>query len=221
MDESLKIAVALAYGYLLGAVPMSYVVGRLIKGIDLRKVGSGNVGASNMWVHVGPFWVFPIGVFDVFVKGMTPALVARALDLELDVQVGASLLAIVGHNWPVWLKFQGGRGIAPTAGVLLSLGRLELAALVVIATAGWQLTKASPVWVLIGFGILPLLSLWWDRPGEAVWLMTGILAITVVKRLASNSLRSPGVSVPRMLLNRLLFDRDIADHDAWVERNAE
>jgi glycerol-3-phosphate acyltransferase PlsY len=141
--------------------------------------------------------------------------------LELDVQVGASLLAIVGHNWPVWLKFQGGRGIAPTAGVLLSLGRLELAAFVVIATAGWQLTKASPVWVLIGFGSLPVLSLYWDRPAATVWLMGGILGITVAKRLASNSLRSPGVSLPRMLLNRLLFDRDIADHDAWVERSAE
>jgi len=221
MDDSLKIAIALAYGYLLGAVTMSYVVARAIKGIDLRKVGSGNVGASNVWIHVGTFWAFPIGIFDVFVKGLTPALVARALDLELDVQVAASLLAIVGHNWPVWLKFQGGRGIAPTAGVLLSLGRLELAAFVVLATAGWQLTKSSPVWVLIGFGTLPLLSLWWGRPTETVWLMIGILGITVAKRLASNSLKSPGVSLPRVLLNRLLFDRDIADHDTWVERSAE
>jgi len=221
MDDSLKIAIALAYGYLLGAVPMSYLVARAIKGIDLRKVGSGNVGASNVWIHVGTFWAFPIGIFDVFVKGLTPALVARALDLELDVQVAASLLAIVGHNRPVWLKFQGGRGIAPTAGVLLSLGRLELAAFVVLATAGWQLTKSSPVWVLIGFGTLPLLSLWWGRPTETVWLMIGILGITVAKRLASNSLKSPGISLPRVLLNRLLFDRDIADHDTWVERSAE
>ena len=221
MDDSLKIAIALAYGYLLGAVPMSYVVARAVKGIDLRKVGSGNVGASNIWIHVGKFWVFPIGVFDVFGKGLTPALVARALDLELDVQVIASLLAIVGHNWPVWLKFQGGRGIAPTAGVLLSLGRLELAAFVVLATAGWQLTKSSPVWVLISFGMLPVLSWYWGGSAEAVWLTSGILGITVAKRLASNSLKSPGVSLPRLLLNRFLFDRDIADHDAWVERSAE
>jgi glycerol-3-phosphate acyltransferase PlsY len=221
MDDSLKIAISLTYGYLLGAVPMSYVVGRVIKGIDLRKVGSGNVGASNVWIHVGKFWVFPIGVFDVFAKGLTPALVARALDLDLDVQVGASLLAIVGHNWPVWLQFQGGRGVGPTTGVLLSLGRLELAAFVVIATAGWQLTKSSPVWVLIAFGSLPGLALWWGHSTETVWMTVGILGITVAKRLASNSLRSPGVSLPLMLLNRLLYDRDIADHDAWVERSAQ
>ena len=221
MDESLKIALTLTYGYLLGSVPMSYVVGRLVKGVDLRKVGSGNVGASNVWVHVGKFWIFPIGIFDLFVKGITPAIVARSLDLDLSVQVIASLLAIVGHNWPLWLKFQGGRGVAPTAGVLLMLGRLELAVAIVLTAAGWQLTKSSAVWVLVSFASLPLLSLWWGRPTEVVWFMVGLLAITIAKRLASNSLKSPGVSFPRLMLNRLLFDRDIVDHDAWVQRTSE
>jgi hypothetical protein len=66
-----------------------------------------------------------------------------------------------------------------------------------------------------------VLSWYWDGSAEAVWLTSGILGITVAKRLASNSLKSPGVSLPRLLLNRFLFDRDIADHDAWVERSAE
>ena len=219
MDERIAIAGVLAYGYLLGSIPISYVIGRLVKGVDLREVGSGTVGASNVWYNVGHAWIFPVGVFDVFVKGMTPALVARAFDLELGPQVGASLLAIVGHNWPVYLKFQGGRGVAPTVGVLLSLGRLELAVFLVMATAGWQLTQSAAVWVLIGFGSLPLLALWWGRPAEIIGLMAGVLLITGGKRLTSNSLSSPGVPFPRLMLNRLLFDRDIADHDAWIRRN--
>jgi glycerol-3-phosphate acyltransferase PlsY len=219
MDERIAIAGVLAYGYLLGSIPISYVIGRLVKGVDLREVGSGTVGASNVWYNVGRAWIFPVGVFDVFVKGMTPALVARAFDLELGPQVGASLLAIVGHNWPVYLKFQGGRGVAPTVGVLLSLGRLELAVFLVMATAGWQLTQSAAVWVLIGFGSLPLLALWWGRPAEIIGLMAGVLLITGGKRLTSNSLSSPGVPFPRLMLNRLLFDRDIADHDAWIRRN--
>jgi glycerol-3-phosphate acyltransferase PlsY len=219
MDERIAIAFVLAYGYLLGSIPMSYVTGRLVKGIDLRKVGSGTVGASNVWYNVGHAWIFPVSVFDVFVKGMTPALVARAFDLDLDVQVLASLLAVAGHNWPVYLKFQGGRGIAPTVGMLLAMGRLELAVFMVVSTAGWQLTQSSAVWVLIAFGALPLVSLWLGRPSEYAGLMAGVLVITVAKRLASNSLSSPGVSFPRLMLNRLLFDRDIADHDAWMTRN--
>jgi len=198
---------------------MSYVTGRLVKGIDLRKVGSGTVGASNVWYNVGHAWIFPVSLFDVFVKGMTPALVARAFDLDLDVQVLASLLAVAGHNWPVFLKFQGGRGIAPTVGMLLAMGRLELAVFMVVSTAGWQLTQSSAVWVLIAFGTMPLVSLWLGRPTEYAGLMAGVLVITIAKRLASNSLSSPGMSFPRLMLNRLLFDRDIADHDVWMTRN--
>ncbi|MDA0797306.1 MAG: glycerol-3-phosphate acyltransferase [Chloroflexi bacterium] len=219
MDERIAIAFVLAYGYLLGSIPMSYVTGRLVKGIDLRKVGSGTVGASNVWYNVGHAWIFPVSLFDVFVKGMSPALVARAFDLDLDVQVLASLLAVAGHNWPVFLKFQGGRGIAPTVGMLLAMGRLELAVFMVVSTAGWQLTQSSAVWVLIAFATMPLVSLWLGRPTEYAGLMAGVLVITIAKRLASNSLSSPGVSFPRLMLNRLLFDRDIADHDVWMTRN--
>ena len=220
MDGPLAAAIVFAYAYLLGSLNMSYIVGRVVKGIDLRKVGSGTVGASNVWYNVGKYWIFPIGVFDLFVKGMTPPLVARALDLDLTVQVAGSLLAIIGHNWPIFLKFQGGRGVAPTVGALLVLGRLELAAFIIVATAGWRLTKASAVWVLLGFAAMPFLSLWWERPAAIVWLMVGVLGVTVAKRLASNSLSRTGVPLGQLMLNRLLFDRDIADHDVWMKRNS-
>ena len=219
MDDSLQIALVLLFAYLLGSVPAAWIAARLVKGIDLRNVGSGTIGASNVYYNVGRFWIVPVGIFDLFVKGLTPVFLARALDLGIEAQAAAGLLSVVGHNWPVFLRFKGGRGVAPSVGALLALGRLELAFFIVITSAGWQFTKASGVWVLVGFASLPLVALYFQRPSAVVLMMAGLLLITIVKRLASNSLRGSGVPLPQLLLNRLLYDRDIADHDAWVRRN--
>ena len=220
MDDSLQIALSLLYAYMLGSVPAAWIVARLVKGIDLRKVGSGTIGASNVYYNVGRFWILPVGIFDLFVKGLTPVYLARALDLAIEVQAAAGLLAVIGHNWPITLGFKGGRGVAPSVGTLLALGRLELAFFIVVTSAGWQFTKASGVWVLLGFVSLPFVALYFQRPTAVVLLMVGLLLVTVVKRLASNSLRGSDVPLPQLLFNRLMYDRDIADHDAWVQRNA-
>ena len=220
MDDSLKIALVLVFGYLLGSVTSAYIVGRVVKGVDLRKVGSGTVGASNVYYNVGRFWIVPVGVFDLLVKGLVPIYLARALDLGIGVQVVAGLLVVVGHNWPLFLGFTGGRGVAPAVGVLLALGRLELAFFIVLAATGWRFTKSSAVWVLAGFVALPLAAIYFGKPVEVVLLMVALLLITVVKRLASSSLRGSEIGLLRLLFNRLIYDRDIADHAAWVHRNA-
>ena len=222
MDESVKIAFALLYASLLGSVNAAYVVGRVVKGVDLRTVGSKNAGASNVWQQVGRFWLFPVGAFDMFAKGMTSIYLARyALGLELEWQAAAGLLAIAGHNWSIFLGFQGGRGIAPTVGVLIAMARLELAMFIIIATMGWRLTGNSPVWVLVGLASLPLWAVLWDKPGATVALTAGVLAIAAAKRLVSNSSNASGTPMPRLLYNRLLYDRDIADHDQWVNQGGE
>lgn len=219
MDEQLQATLTLVCAYLLGSVPTAYVVGRIVKGIDLRRVGSGTIGASNVYYNVGRFWIVPVGVFDVFVKGLAPIYAARSLDLDLTVQAAAGVLVVVGHNWPIYLRFKGGRGVAPSVGVLLAMGRLELAFIIVLACAGWQFTRAAAVWVLIAFLSLPIVALYFERPSSVVLLMVGLLLVTVIKRLVSNSFRATGVNLPTLMLNRLLLDRDIADHDTWVQRN--
>ena len=219
MDDSLKIALVLSYGYLIGSVPTAYLAGRILRGIDIRRVGSGNVGASNVWYSVGQRWVVPIGAFDILVQGMSPPLIARAMGLEIEVQAAAGLLAVIGHNWSVFLRFEGGRGVAPALGVAMALARLELSVFLLVAVAGWRLTRGAALWVLVGFGTLPLLSLYWDRPTGVVLAMAGLFLVVVAKRLTSNKLRSTGVPVPRLMMNRLLYDRDIADHDEWVRRD--
>lgn len=217
--DAFALVLVLSYAYLVGSVPSAYIVGRAVKGVDLRSVGSGTLGASNVFYNVGRFWIVPVGVFDIFVKGLSPVYLARALDLPVDAQAAGGLLAVVGHNWPLFLGFKGGRGVAPTVGALLALGRLELALFIVIAVAGWRLTNSSAVWALAAFASLPLSALYFDRPPAVALLMLGLLAIAVVKRLLGNE-RGEGVPLSRLLLNRLLFDRDVRDHQSWVRRNA-
>jgi glycerol-3-phosphate acyltransferase PlsY len=219
LDESAKIAAVIIYGYLLGSVNSAFIAGKLVKGIDLRKVGSGTVGAANVWYHVGHFWIFPVGVFDMFVKGMTPVYIARySLDLSIEAQAAAGLMAVVGHNWPVFLRFHGGRGVAPTIGALLALARIELVMFIVLATAGWRLTNSSAVWVLIGMVLMPMWAVVWGRPTAIVAALVGLAAIAIVKRLMPGTRNTSGTGYGRLMLNRLLYDRDIADHDAWVQR---
>ena len=220
MDESAKIAAVIIYGYLLGSVNSAFIAGKLVKGIDLRKVGSGTVGAANVWYHVGRFWIFPVGVFDLFVKGMTPVYLARyGLDLGIEAQAAAGLMAVVGHNWPVFLRFHGGRGVAPTIGVLLALARIEMVMFIVLATAGWRLTNSSAVWVLIGMVLMPVWAVAWGRPTAIVAALAGLAALAIVKRLMPGMRNTSGTGYGRLMLNRLLYDRDIADHDAWVQRD--
>ena len=219
MDDSLKLALVIIHGYLVGSIPMAYVIGRVVKGIDLRQHGSGNVGAANVWYTVGKPWIFPLGAFDLFVKGPTPVWIARhVMDLSVEAQVAAGLMAIVGHNWPIFLGFRGGRGIAPMVGVLLALARLELTLFIVVSVSGWRLTNSSALWVLISILLLPIWSLLLERPAAVVALMLSLIVITAVKRMTSNVSRNSSVKWPQLMVNRLLFDRDIADHDAWVRR---
>jgi glycerol-3-phosphate acyltransferase PlsY len=112
--------------YLLGAIPCGYLVARL-KGVDIRKVGSGNIGATNVFRSVGKGW----GILTFFcdaLKGFVPAWVFPLLAERLGVATGGqalavvcAALAIVGHNWPVFLGFKGGKGIATSLGALLGM----------------------------------------------------------------------------------------------------
>jgi len=108
------------FGYLLGSIPTAYIAGRVLKGIDLRAHGSGTVSGSMVWEHVGHWVVVPVGLFDV-AKGAIPTWLALQLDLGVFIAVLAGFAAVIGHNWPVFLRFIGGRGLGSMLGMLLVL----------------------------------------------------------------------------------------------------
>lgn len=218
----MEIAGLYLYAYLVGAVPTAYLIGRLAKGVDIRNFGSGNVGGSNVWNHVGKGWVVPLGLFEVLVKGASPIWIGdHLLGLERSsaLLVVAPLLAVAGHNWSVYLKFQGGRGIAVAGGTLLALALPLLGAFILVALSGWAATRSSGFWVLISLALLPVWAVLVGDPPVISWYCGGLVALVVAKRLLSNWTPLPA-NLPRkkVLLNRLFRDRDVDDRDEWVRR---
>jgi glycerol-3-phosphate acyltransferase PlsY len=211
--------------YLLSSIPTAYIIGRLVRGVDIRSYGSGNVGSANLYEHVGKRWVFPLAAIEVLVKGALPiwaGLYFLDISRSSALLIGPPLLAIAGNNWSPFLKLQGGRGIAVTVGTLLALSPVLLFAFAVIAVGGWRFTKSSGIWVLLSLAILPLWAYLTYDNLNLVWYCLGLLGIVILKRLSANWTPFPeDVSRKRVLFNRLVRDRDVSDRTRWVRRIPE
>lgn len=208
--------------YLLGSVPAAYLVTRWSRGIDIRQYGSGNVGATNVVATASKRWSIPVIVFDL-VKGMVVVYIAKLIGLEVYQQVMVGIAVIVGHNWPVFLGFNGGRGLLTTLGVAFTLAPWLALILVVFAFA-WTPFKQLALGTLCAMILLPIFSWFLSEPLgiERAPLTLGFVAIfllLVIRRLTAPK-TSVSASVPphQLLLNRLLFDRDIRDREAWLHR---
>jgi glycerol-3-phosphate acyltransferase PlsY len=129
-DELLTLTLILLPAYLLGSIPFGLLIGRL-GGIDVRQHGSGNIGATNVWRVLGPKWGGATFLLDTG-KGFAAVRLAENIgwvrvpqpvpeDYLAYVAVFASLACIVGHSFPVWLRFKGGKGVATSLGVLLAV----------------------------------------------------------------------------------------------------
>ena len=172
----LELAGLYAYSYFIGAVPTPYLIARLVKGIDLRQYGSGNVGGSNVIRQLGKKWFLPLTALEFALKGLSPALVGLVL---LDDVAGlhraspwfllAPLLALVGNNWSVFLRFQGGRGLLVICGMLVTLTPLLFLGAILVYLLGWRLTRNSAIWALVAVAILPVLALVPPRYLAAGW----------------------------------------------------
>lgn len=161
-----NIAAAIVIGYLLGSIPFAYIIARLKKGIDIRQKGSGNIGALAAWREVGPAFGIIALASDVG-KGVLAVYVARWLGLDLIWICAAGFAAVVGHNWPVFLNFRGGKGAATIMGVLLAFMPVQfaiglgIAILVIIPTSNIRLG-------MIGLACIPLIAWLFHRPSEYI-----------------------------------------------------
>jgi len=197
---------AILGAYLLGAIPFSYLLGRL-RGVDLTQVGTRNVGASNLAHEVG-WGMAAIALLLDMGKGWLSAWGCKALGLGESVAVAAALAVVVGHSWPVYLRFRGGRGNAASFGAILNLAPLALAGACVPFAIG-VFSGYTGVGMLVGFAALPLLAL---RTGESPAVALGllsILVIVVVRRLTAQGVREAIAAAPgrrRAIVNVLLYD---------------
>ena len=225
MPDVALIIILVIGAYLIGSVPSAYLVGKFVAGIDIREYGSGNVGASNVSVHVGKKWVVPIGLFDVFAKGYLPVYVASSavLDLGVNAQAIAGLAGLCGHNWPVFLKFSGGRGISAGIGSILAFGIPLFVLWATIPGILFTLTpwRDSAVSWLLATLLMPIWAIW---AGYGEWVAVygaGFALITIVRRVTSDGFRESLITYEeltplRLIWNRMVFDRDIASREDWV-----
>ncbi len=118
---SLTLGLAILASYLVGAIPTSYWVVRLARGVDLRTVGSGNLGATNLYRFLGWKYAIPVGLFDML-KGTFPVVVLAPWAGSSPLgAMGLGLLAVLGHVYSPFVGFKGGKGVATGGGVILGV----------------------------------------------------------------------------------------------------
>ncbi len=119
---NLKILLLILFSYLIGSIPSAYILGRILKGIDIRKFGSGNVGATNAFRVLGVTPGVFVLIFDLSKGFFCVTYLVDFLNLTTSLtRILTGLCCVSGHNWTVFLGFKGGKGIATTLGVLVGL----------------------------------------------------------------------------------------------------
>ncbi len=209
--------------YLVGSVPASYLAGKA-RGIDLRQHGTKQVGGGNLWRTTSRKLGLMVGIFD-FIKGMIMVWLAQTQGLDFAQQIAVGMATIVGHNWPIFLRFHGGRGVATTLGIVIILPVINYTTpwpaviAVGIVIIGTPIVRSSPLPVFLGAASLPLTSWGFHQSLAATLGFLAIFLVIVIKRLAAQpSAEAASISRSRLLFNRLLFDRDISDKKVWMYR---
>lgn len=201
--------------YLLGSVPSAYIASRLLRGIDIREHGSGNVGGSNVWHTVAHWAVVPVGLFDVLKAALPTWAALVPFQMGYTVAVAAGLAAMAGHAWSVYLDFTGGRGLSCVLGTLLIVfpaGLILESSLMLLGL----LLHAEALMAWLGLLVLPWLSAALGEPPAVTWGCVAMLVLTAAKRLEANRRPIPGDTERwKVLFNRLWLDRDVASRREW------
>jgi glycerol-3-phosphate acyltransferase PlsY len=166
----------LVAGYLFGSIPIGLIAGKLVKGIDVREYGSGNIGASNVWRTVGPAWGVIVFILDV-AKGLLPVLASKIPSFAFPswMAILTGLAAIVGHNCSPFLKFKGGKGVATSLGV--AFGMSPLAG--VIGFGLWFVVLLLTRYISVGSIIaIPVccVFIWWFNGRTIPFALFGVVA---------------------------------------------
>ena len=193
--------------YLLGSIPFGYLAGR-IAGIDIRNCGSGNVGATNVIRTLGKGYGYPVFALDLL-KGLGAVkmsiLIATRMQSEWNSPemfgIAAAISSVLGHSFPVWLRFKGGKGVATSAGAVLGLAPMAAFVGVAIWIVTFWLTRYVSVASIAAAAALPLIILITTRlsrsTGKLLFYSSVCLAAVVIWRHRSNLSRLIQGTEPR------------------------
>ena len=192
----LTLAVVLIGSYLLGSIPFGYLVGRIAR-IDIRNCGSGNVGTTNVIRTLGKGYGYPVFALD-FLKGFGAVKISVMIATRAQSEwnspemfgVVAAISSVLGHSFPVWLGFKGGKGVATSAGALFALAPIATLVGVAIWILTFWLTRYVSVASIAAAAALPLIilvSTWLSRTtGRLLFYSSVCLAAVVIWRHRSN-----------------------------------
>ncbi len=185
--EILRYVIVIALGYLIGSIPVGYLVVKLVKGTDIRQHGSGRTGGTNVWRAAG-LWPAILTAAGDFLKGLSAVLIARALLGSSVGEVLVGVAAVVGHNWSVFLGWRGGAGTATNLGVISALSfpvalALSGAGLLVIVISRYA-SVASLAVAALAPAIFLGLALFAHRPlPHALYgLLAGAIVVLALRR---------------------------------------
>ncbi len=177
----------LALGYLVGSLPTGLLVVRALTGKDIRAVGSGNIGTVNVY-RVAGLWASVVVLAVDMLKGAAPVVLARMWGQSATTQVAGGLAAIAGHNWSLFLRGRGGKGIATSLGVLLAISP----AVGLVAAVVWgvvvAVTRYASLGSLLGMASVPI-TMWWRREPAPHLVFGFITLVFAVYRHRANLAR--------------------------------
>jgi acyl phosphate:glycerol-3-phosphate acyltransferase len=179
--------VPLVLGYSVGSLPLGFFVASWLKGIDLRRVGSGNVGATNVYRTAGLALALLVISIDV-AKGAASVILAARVATSGTGPVAAGVAAIVGHVYPVWLRFHGGKGVATACGVFWVLAPLATAVAAAVFVVTVWLTRYVSLGSVIATAVLPTTAWMMSDPAPVV-VGSALAALLIIQRHRGNLAR--------------------------------
>ena len=196
MMSALASLLFVSCGYLIGSIPFAWLLARRLRGIDIRLIGSGNVGAANAYRATGPGVAVLVVALDL-AKGACAVLIATRAGQGAGVQAASGVAAVLGHVFPVWLGFRGGKGVATSCGVfaVLAPAATVLAGLVFVIAVWW--TRYVSLGSLGAALVLPPLAYYLAAPAGVIAAAV-VCAAIIVERHRANLARLQSGTEPRL-----------------------
>ncbi len=175
--------ILLLIAYLIGSIPFSFIIARTVKGVDLRYIGEGNVGARNVWHVVGKGWGILAGILD-FSKGLFVFLIIHLISDSIFLLWLGGIFVVIGHGFPLFLKGLGGKGAATATGFLFGMYPLLVICSSLLTLVIFLLSKNFHVALTLGMSSFVILGLpLAGKKLEEIAVVTGFLLLLGLKRI--------------------------------------
>lgn len=178
----MEITLILILSYLIGSIPSAYLVGRIFANVDIRTVGSGNVGATNVYRVVGKAAGIGVLIIDIL-KGFLPVYVVGLLGFDTIDKIVAGLGAVSGHIWTIFLKFKGGKGVATALGIFLGIAPIPILISLVLAIPIVVISKYASLGSITGALFFSLLLVFFEKEMVIKVFCIAVSVLVVIRHL--------------------------------------